>query len=198
MKLIIGLGNPGLLYTRNRHNVGFMCISQVAKDQGIQFDRQQGNARTGMGRIGNNKVVVARPQTFMNASGESVSVLMKRLNVPPTDLIVIHDDLDLPVGKIRLRYGGSAGGHKGIGSIIAKIGSQAFFRIKVGIGRPEIPEDSPYDKESAVVHYVLSDFTREEREIMTKTIALVSEAVVCLVNEGLETAMNKYNPTKPQ
>ena len=193
MKLIVGLGNPGFLYARNRHNIGFMCVSHLAKMQKIPFDRKQGAARTGIGNIAGYKVVVARPQTYMNASGESVNTLMKKLNVAPSDLIVIHDDLDLPVGKIRLRLGGSSGGHKGIDSIISRIGTRDFYRIRVGIGRPDGGESSDAAKEEAVIAYVLSDFTAEEKKVIDKTIPQVSEAIACLLAEGLEAAMNKYN-----
>ena len=193
MKLIVGLGNPGFLYARNRHNIGFMCVSHLAKLQNIHFDRKQGHARTGIGNIGRNKIIVARPQTYMNASGESVSALVRKLNVSPPDLIVIHDDLDLPVGKIRLRLGGSSGGHKGIDSIIARLGTRDFYRIRVGIGRPDSAETSEAAKEEAVIAYVLSDFTPEERKIIEDTLPRVSEAIVCLFAEGLTAAMNKYN-----
>jgi PTH1 family peptidyl-tRNA hydrolase len=191
MKLIVGLGNPGYLYARNRHNIGFMCVSYLAKKYKIEFDRKQGHARTGIGNIGRNKVVVARPQTYMNASGEAVSALMKRLDVTPTDLVVIHDDLDLPVGKIRLRLGGSSGGHKGIDSIIAHIGTQGFYRVRVGIGRPEA-ENQPV-KEDAVIGYVLSDFTPDEKKIIDETIPQVSEAIALILAKGITAAMNKYN-----
>ena len=191
MKLIVGLGNPGFLYTRNRHNVGFMCISHLARERKIRFDRTQGHARTGAGRIASERVVLARPQTYMNSSGEAVSRLVKRLNIAPSDLIVIHDELDLPPGKIRLRLGGGSGGHKGIDSIITHLGSQDFYRIKVGIGRPEPPETA--DKEAAVIDYVLSNFTPEEKSIIEKTIPEVSRAITCLLTEGLVTAMNRYN-----
>jgi PTH1 family peptidyl-tRNA hydrolase len=191
MKLIVGLGNPGFLYARNRHNIGFMCVSHLAKVCKIEFDRKQGHARTGIGNIRHHKVVLARPQTYMNASGESVSALMKRLDVAPSDLIVIHDDLDLPVGKIRLRLGGSSGGHKGINSIIANIGTPDFYRVRVGIGRPE--EDKPSAKEDAVIGYVLSDFTAEEKKIIDETIPIVTEAISLLLSKGITEAMNKYN-----
>jgi PTH1 family peptidyl-tRNA hydrolase len=193
MKLIVGLGNPGYLYARNRHNIGFMCVSHLAKMQKIPFDRKQGAARTGIGNIARYKVVVARPQTYMNASGESVNTLMKKLNVAPSDLIVIHDDLDLPVGKIRLRLGGSSGGHKGIDSIISRIGTRDFYRIRVGIGRPDGGESSDAAKEEAVIAYVLSDFTAEEKKAVDETMPQVSEAIACLLAEGLNAAMNKYN-----
>jgi PTH1 family peptidyl-tRNA hydrolase len=192
MKLVIGLGNPGYLYARNRHNIGFMCVTHLAKRQHISFDRKQGHARTGIGNIAGYKTVLARPQTYMNASGESVDPLMKKLNVSPSDLVVIHDDLDLPVGKIRLRLGGSSGGHKGIDSIISHIGTRDFYRVRVGIGRPD-SDSSEAAKEDAVIAYVLSDFTSEERKVVDDAIPQVSEAIVYLLTEGLTDAMNKYN-----
>jgi peptidyl-tRNA hydrolase, PTH1 family len=193
MKLIVGLGNPGFLYARNRHNIGFMCVGHLAKMRDIHFDKKQGQARTGIGSIAGKRVVLARPQTFMNASGESVSALLHKLNIAPSDLIVIHDDLDLPAGKIRLRLGGSSGGHKGIESIIARTGTRDFYRVRVGIGRPEKEEGSAAEKEEAVISYVLSDFTAEEKKIIEKTFPSVSEAITCLLVQGLEAAMNKYN-----
>jgi PTH1 family peptidyl-tRNA hydrolase len=191
LKLIVGLGNPGFLYARNRHNVGFMCVSHLARQQKIRFDRKQGHARTGIGNIAGYKAVLARPQTYMNASGESVSALMKKLNVKPADLIVIHDDLDLPPGKIRLRLGGGSGGHRGIDSIIARIGTPDFYRVRVGIGRPDTAENPA--KEEVVIAYVLNDFTPEERKIIDETIPRVSQAVFYLLKEGLTAAMNRYN-----
>lgn len=193
MKLIVGLGNPGLLYARSRHNVGFMCVSHLGRTQGIPFDRQQGHARTGMGKIAGHRVVLARPQTFMNTSGESVNALSKRLNLTPSDIIVIHDDLDLPPGKIRLRLGGGSGGHKGVDSIITHLASRDFYRVRVGIGRPDLSPDSAVDKEAAVLAYVLSDFTPGEKDIITRTLPEVSRAILCLLSEGLAAAMNKYN-----
>ena len=193
MKLIVGLGNPGFIYARNRHNIGFMCISHLAREQGIRFDKTQGHARTGLGRVAGQKVLLARPQTFMNASGEAVSRLAKKFDIAPADIIVIHDDLDLPVGKIRLRLGGSPAGHRGLDSIIAHLGSRDFHRIKIGIGRPDLPEASATEKESAVVAYVLSDFTPDEKKIIERTIPVASRAIECLLGEGLEAAMNKFN-----
>ena len=192
MKLIVGLGNPGFLYTRNRHNVGFMCVSHLARVHRITFDRKQGQARTGIGNIAGHLVVLARPQTYMNASGESVNALMNKLNVAPADLVVIHDDLDLPVGKIRLRLGGSSGGHKGVESIIARIGTPEYYRVRVGIGRPET-EEKAADMENAVINFVLRDFTHDEKKVIDTIIPQVSEAISCLLAEGLPAAMNKYN-----
>jgi PTH1 family peptidyl-tRNA hydrolase len=193
MKLIVGLGNPGYIYARNRHNIGFMCVSHLAREQKIRFDKTQGHARTGLGRIAGQTVLAARPQTFMNASGEAVKRLADKFNIAPADIIVIHDDLDLPLGRIRLRLGGSPAGHRGLDSIISHLGSRDFYRAKIGIGRPDVRELATAEKESAVVAYVLSDFTNDERKTIDKTIPEVSRAIESLLDEGLETAMNKFN-----
>jgi PTH1 family peptidyl-tRNA hydrolase len=205
MKLIIGLGNPGRAYANNRHNIGFMCLNHFARVHGIRFDRKQGKARIGTGEVagpdGPIGVVLARPQTFMNASGEAVSRLVRRFKVSPDnyrdDLIVVHDDLDLLTGKIRLRRGGSSAGHKGIESVIAELGTSDFSRVRVGIGRPTVIEGSDPDNiraESDIINYVLSDFTPEEKQTIDQTIPRVSEAIYCLLTEGLVAAMNKFNP----
>ena len=193
MKLVVGLGNPGQGYSRNRHNLGFMCVSHFAKEHGIKFDKKQGQARTGTGDIGGETVVVARPETYMNQSGQAVSRLVKRSNSSLDDLIVIHDDLDLPVGRIRIRQGGSAGGHRGIESIITGLGSKDFLRIRVGIGRPSVTGSGISTPEDAVIAYVLSGFTLEEKKIIDRTIPEVSEAIESLITGGLAVAMNKYN-----
>ena len=193
MKLIVGLGNPGLFYAHNRHNIGYMCVNRFAREHKIRFNKKQGLARIGSGEINGEKVIVARPQTFMNNSGESVGRLVKRYKTELTDLIVIHDDLDLPTGKIRLRQGRGSGGHRGIESIITHLGKGNFYRVRVGIGRPDIAEDTDIDKEQAVIDYVLSGFTRQEKKIMDIAIPEVGRAIICLLTEGIEAAMNKYN-----
>jgi len=193
MKLIVGLGNPGRIYAHNRHNIGFMCVSHFARTQGIRFDKKQGQARTGTGEVAGNKLIVARPQTHMNLSGESVIRLVNKFNISLNDLIVIHDDLDLPPGKIRLSRGSSSGGHKGIDSIITHLESQDFTRIRVGIGRPPMIESSAEDREADIVAYVLNDFTTDEKKVITEVIPEVSEAILYLLSEGLTAAMNKYN-----
>ncbi|MFQ5996729.1 MAG: aminoacyl-tRNA hydrolase [Dehalococcoidales bacterium] len=193
MKLIVGLGNPGRIYAHNRHNIGFMCLNHFAKTQSIRFDQKQGQARIGVGEVGGNQLIVARPQTGMNLSGQSVSRLVKRFKINLDDLIVIHDDLDLSLGKIRISQGSSAGGHKGVDSIITQLASTDFLRIRVGIGRPATAEGSIKDKEAEIIDYVLSDFTPDEKKMITQVIPKVSEAILCLLSEGLTAAMNKYN-----
>jgi PTH1 family peptidyl-tRNA hydrolase len=189
MKLIVGLGNPGRAYATNRHNIGSICLNHFAKTQGIRLNKNQGHARIGSGEVAGSQVVLARPQTYMNRSGLSVSRLVSKFNTSPDDLLVIHDDLDLPSGKIRLRQGGGSGGHKGVNSIITEMGRQDFPRLRIGIGRPATFEISEAD----IIAYVLSDFTREEKQIMAQVVPKVSEAILCLLSEGLEAAMNKYN-----
>jgi len=138
-------------------------------------------------------VVLAKPQTFMNLSGNSVSQLMKKYNLKPEDIIIIHDDLDLPTGKIRIRTSGSAGGHKGVASIINAIGTADFIRIKVGIGHPTDINGEREGNQGEVIEHVLGDFTPEERKTISETILLVGEAVKSIITEGVSTAMNKYN-----
>ena len=192
MKLIVGLGNPGQGYAHNRHNIGFMCLSHFARKQGIRLDRKRGKARIGVGEVAGGGVILAKPQTFMNLSGQSVSRLVSGFNTALDDLLVIHDDLDLPLGKMRLRRGGSSGGHKGVDSIIFSLGSQDFVRLRVGIGRPESVGDHAEVGEG-VMSYVLSDFTLEERRVATQVIPRVGEAILYILTEGLVSAMNKYN-----
>jgi PTH1 family peptidyl-tRNA hydrolase len=187
MKLIVGLGNPGRGYSNNRHNIGFVCLNHFARSQGVKFDRKQGQARIGTGKIAGNEAVLAKPQTYVNRSGESVSRLVQRFNISLDELVIIHDDLDLPLAKIRISHGSSSGGHKGIESIITELGSQDFIRVRIGIGRP--PEAS----EEEIIKYVLSDFTPEQKRAITPVIPRVSEALLCLLTEGLTPAMNKFN-----
>jgi PTH1 family peptidyl-tRNA hydrolase len=193
MKLIVGLGNPGRGYANNRHNVGFTCLNHFARTQGIRFDKKQGKARIGTGEIAGNEVLIAKPQTYMNLSGQSVSLLVRKFSINLNNILVIHDDLDLPLGKIRIRHGSGSGGHKGINSIITELGSQDFLRLRVGIGRPVKNEDFIEFSEDEIINHVLSDFTTDENQIIIKVISEVSEAILCLLNEGLLVAMNKYN-----
>jgi len=187
MKLIVGLGNPGKEYSGSRHNVGFRCVTHLAKLHGIAFNRQQCRAKVGVGTIEGVDVVLAKPRTFMNASGESVRLLVQRFKVPLEDILIIHDDMDLPVGKIRLRERGSSGGHRGIESIISCLGSQDFPRIRIGVGRPAGEEDDE------VINHVLGAFSSQERSIIDEVVPKVAEAVRCVLTEGLAAAMNKYN-----
>ena len=185
MKLIVGLGNPGSAYAHNRHNIGFRCVNHLSKAYNIPFDHHHSQAQVGTGRIEGVEVALAKPGTYMNASGRSARLLLHRFHAEPRDLVVIQDELDLPPGKIRLYTGGSAGGHKGIDSIISELGSRDFVRIRVGVGRPPAGMDA--------VDYVLRDFPPDERPIIDEVIVRVAEATVCLLRDGLAAAMNAFN-----
>ena len=193
MKLIVGLGNPGQKYTNNRHNLGFMCLAEFANDHKIKLDKKQGESRTGTGEVGGETVILARSQTYMNESGQAVRWLVRRHNLKLDEVIVIHDDMDLPLGKIRIRQGGSAAGHNGIKSLISELGSSDFIRVRVGTGRPGVTKSGVPTSEDEIIGFVLSDFTRDEQKVVDQVIPKVSEAVESLINDGLTAAMNKYN-----
>jgi len=191
MKFIVGLGNPGRTYAHNRHNAGFRCLNYFARLHSIRFDHRQCRAKIGLAEAKGGKLLLAKPRTFVNLSGKSVACLVHKHDIPLSDLLVIYDDLDLPLGKIRLRQGGGSGGHKGMNSIISALGSEDFPRIRVGIGRPQAEEQSI--SEDAIVNYVLSDFSRQEEATIKPVIATLSEAIDCFITEGIEAAMSKFN-----
>ncbi len=184
--LIAGLGNPGRRYAGNRHNLGFQCLDRLAAAHRLAFDRTMHRARIAAGTIAGQRVVLAKPLTFMNLAGQAVGPLVHWYKVPLDRLLVIYDELDLPLGTIRLRPSGSSGGHKGLTSIIQALGSQDFPRLRVGIGRPPSGWD-PAD-------YVLHDFTRDEAATIAGAYDRVTAAVECWLSEGLVAAMNRFNP----
>lgn len=185
MKLIVGLGNPGREYARMRHNVGFQCVERLARENGILFPMRHRLTLIGEGVIEEERVTLAKPRTYVNLSGEAVAYLMSRYRLKPPDLLVIYDDMDLPLGKVRLRPRGSAGGHKGMMSIIERLGTEDFPRIRVGVGRPGEGQDD--------VEYVLGNFSPEEQRVVNDAVQRVSESVACLLREGIEVAMSRYN-----
>jgi len=185
MKLVIGLGNPGLVYANTRHNVGFKVINKVAKLTNIKIKGRRYKSRIGQGKILAQEVILAKPMTYVNLSGEAVELLVRNFQVPLSDLLVVYDDISMPLGKIRIRKKGSAGGHNGLKSIIEKLASAEFARIRIGIGTPS-PEISFRD-------YVLSPFTDEENEVIEQAIEKAAEAVICTIEEGIDVAMNRYN-----
>ncbi len=188
-KMIVGLGNPGPDYARNRHNIGFQCLELFARRHRLDLTRMQQRAMVGSGWVTRGparlKVMLVKPLTFMNASGQAVGPLAKYYDVEPEEMIVIHDDLDLASGLLRLRPNGSSGGQNGIKSIIQHLGSQDFHRASVGIGRPPGRMD-PAD-------YVLQGFSAEEEEIFVSLRETVADAIECWLFEGIEAAMNRYN-----
>jgi PTH1 family peptidyl-tRNA hydrolase len=182
--LICGLGNPGPKYARNRHNAGFQCVDRLAQQWKLSFERMRFRAYLALGQALGFSLILAKPLTFMNDSGESVASIARWYKIPVSNLLVIYDDLDLPLGKVRLRPGGSSGGHKGMTSIITHLGSDAFPRLRMGIGRPIHGE--PYE-------YVLSDFTKDQSIIMQDAYTRGQAAIECLLTQGVEIAMSKFN-----
>ena len=183
MKLIVGLGNPGQRYERTRHNLGFLVIDRLAAQCRLELSDGICQAVVGQGFCGESQVVLAKPQTFMNLSGEAVECLARECCAD--DVIVIYDDLDLPFGRIRIRARGGAGGHRGVLSIIERLGEAPFFRIRVGIGRPQ-PEVDP-------VEYVLQPFSSEEAGQLQPTIDRAAESVLSLLRDGPARAMACFN-----
>jgi len=191
MRLIVGLGNPGKEYAGNRHNVGFRCVSELARRRSARFDSRQCRARTARVEIAGETVLLAKPGLFVNLSGKAVSCLMQKHGVLLSELLIVYDDLDLPLGKVRLRRNGGSGGHKGMDSVISALGSNAFPRIRVGIGRPQ--NDARLKDEDAVVDFVLSNFSAEEEEIVDSAVAVVIQAIECLLTDGMDAAMGRCN-----
>jgi peptidyl-tRNA hydrolase, PTH1 family len=181
--IVAGLGNPGRRYSKTRHNVGFMIADAIADEFGIGLEKR-GPCMAGVGSIGGNEVVLMEPLTFMNRSGLAVKELMERYHVLPERLIVLHDDIDMETGKLKIRRRGSSGGHKGIESILHSIGTGDFVRVKIGIGREEgmLVED-----------YVLSKFRKDEIPVIHEAIRKASGAVVAIISDGVDKAMNSFN-----
>ncbi len=188
MKMIVGLGNPGRNYEFTRHNVGFRVLDLLSEAENIPVERRQHESLTGDGLVEGQRVILVKPQTFMNNSGVAVSALARWYKLPPEDILVIYDDLDLEVGRLRIRCGGGAGGHNGIKSLIQHLGTDAFSRIRFGIGRPRPPLET--------VAYVLQSFDPGQQELIIPALVRAALAVKTVLKEGVTTAMNKFNVTK--
>ena len=184
MKLIVGLGNPGMEYSKTRHNAGFLLIDRVAEKLGFSFDKNKCKALYGIYRKNGEKYIFAKPQTYMNLSGEAVKGLMKFYDISEEDLLVIHDDLDLPLGKIRLRRQGSSGGQKGMGNIIDLLGTQKIDRIRIGISN---------DKTIDTKDYVLGRFSKEEMKVFEEAIEKAADAVIDSLDHPFEEVMSRFN-----
>lgn len=185
MKLIVGLGNPGLKYAQTRHNVGFFAIDRLSEAWGIPMNTHKWEADVGEGHLRGEKVMLCKPQTYMNRSGMAVRPIVDYFNFDIDDIVLIYDDLDLPPGRIRLRLKGSAGGHNGMKSVIQHLGTDHFKRIRIGIGRPEPPR--------SVTDYVLRPFAKDEEELVADALDRVVEAINCWTDSTFLEAMNRYN-----
>jgi peptidyl-tRNA hydrolase, PTH1 family len=183
-RLIVGLGNPGAKYDRTRHNIGFDLIDRLAKRWQISVsDQKRFQGMVGEGWVDRQKIVLLKPQTFMNLSGQSVRSVLDWYKLAPTEVLVLYDDLDLPLGKLRIRLAGSAGGHNGMKSIISHLGTPTFPRLRMGIGKSQ----------DETISHVLGKFSAVESSIVTEILQLAADAVDLSVSAGVEKSMNKYN-----
>lgn len=187
MKLIVGLGNPGAEYEGTRHNVGFRAVEAFAERYRLRFDTHEKNALTGRGRVAGNAVMVAKPLTYMNVSGAAVSLLVRAYLESPSDLLVIYDEVDLPLAKIRIREGGSAGTHNGMKSIIASLGTDRFPRLRFGI------RGEDFDSRRDLADFVLDRFEPDEQELVNAGIGRAVEAAFLFARDDLRRAMNQFN-----
>ncbi len=186
--VVVGLGNPGPSYAGNRHNVGAMVVDQVAEDVGANLKRGSGKlarVRSAMSRLGGHRVVLARPTTYMNESGQAVRPLLDYYNVEPQALIVIHDELDLPFGAVRIKYGGGDNGHNGLRSVTGSLGTPDYVRVRIGIGRP-VGREAPAD-------FVLHDYSSAQRSELPAIIAEAARAVELIVQDGVVAAQNELH-----
>jgi PTH1 family peptidyl-tRNA hydrolase len=189
LTLIVGLGNPGKEFSTHRHNVGFQVVDALASAHGLAFSRRKGRARVAEGRIKDRCVVLAKPQTFMNQSGRSVRRLSQAYKIPPERTLVVYDDLDLPLGRLRMRPEGGSGGHRGMRSILESMGTQGFARLRVGIDRPPGRMD-PAD-------YVLEAFGKDQQALVDEVLPKAVMAIECWLEEGIVAAMDRFNQPSP-
>jgi PTH1 family peptidyl-tRNA hydrolase len=190
--VIVGLGNPGPGYARTRHNVGFRCVDHYAAARNVKFSRTACNARLAELNQGDVRVVLAKPRTFMNLSGQSATALVHSFHITVENLVVVYDDVDLPLGRLRVRSAGGSGGHNGIKSILGALGNDRFPRVRVGIGRPECAGDAASQEES-LIDYVLGRFSSAEDAVIAQAVVKVTDVLDCILADGVDAAMNRYN-----
>lgn len=188
MKIIAGLGNPGREYVKTKHNVGFMLADALADKLGVSEWRSDFEALVATVNVAGEKILLVKPMTYMNESGRAIASVINYYKLKPTDLIVVHDDMDIPVGKIRIRKKGSTGGHNGIKSLLQYLRDENFFRIRIGVGRPLAG--------CTVVNHVLSPFAETDSYKIRDTIDEVVSATICILEQGIDLAMNRYNKGK--
>lgn len=188
--LIVGLGNPGKEYERTRHNAGFRAIDSLAASLGCKVDKLKFQGLYGQTTYQGRKIFLLKPQTYMNLSGRSVLQLSAYFNIPPQRVIVLFDDISLPPGRLRIRADGSAGGHNGIKSIISELGSQAFPRVKIGVGANPHPEQDLAD-------WVLSNFSAKEEKDLCSALSRAADASLCIIERGVPESANRFNGSMP-
>jgi PTH1 family peptidyl-tRNA hydrolase len=185
--IIVGLGNPGRAYRETRHNIGFTLVNHLADRLGVKFTRMESKSLVTKGTYAGHQLILAKPMTYMNLSGQAVRSLVRFYKIPLHKLLTSYDDVDLPLGTLRMRPDGGAGGHKGMQSIIEQLGNEGFPRLRIGIGRP------PGRRTAA--SYVLDDFSSEETEFLQVILDRAVDAILSFVTDGIDTAMNQYNST---
>lgn len=185
MLIVVGLGNPGVRFTASRHNIGFRFIDLLSKKSEIRLNDRRAKAVIGQGRIDGHELVLAKPRTFMNNSGEGIEYLLARFGSQPSDLLIVYDEMALPTGRIRIRPKGSHAGHNGIRSIISSVRTEEFPRLRIGVGQPISGESS--------IPHVLGKFTSEEEPLISHSIQEAVKAVQCILKFNIEVAMNRYN-----
>ena len=184
MKVIVGLGNPGSSYARTRHNVGFWVIDRLAERHRLRFSRREYKSQMAEGQIGDEEVVLLKPQTFMNASGEAVGRARRSLRLDPAEFVIVYDDLDLALGRVRVKTNSGAAGHHGVESVIEALGSKAFPRVRVGVGRPAGGDP---------IEYLLEPPSAEDAQVLRASVEQAADAVETLLDEGVVPAMNRFN-----
>lgn len=185
MILVVGLGNPGKQYTQTKHNVGFLVIDELGKRVGIEVSKDKFQSLCGEGFLQDNKLLLIKPQTYMNRSGDAVLSASNFYKIDPENIIVVHDEMDISLGRIIIRPGGGSAGNNGIKSIISNLGTKDFIRVRMGIGKPSTKEDG--------ANHVLSGFSKSESAMIEDSIQTAADAVLEIINNGLQSAMNKYN-----
>lgn len=185
MILVVGLGNPGKKYTETKHNVGFLVIDELGKRVGVDISKDKFQSLCGEGFLDGNKLLLLKPQTYMNRSGDAVQAASNFYKIAPENIIVVHDEMDISLGRIMIKPGGGSAGNNGIRSIISNLGTKNFTRVRIGIGKPGTKEEG--------ANHVLSGFSKSESALVEDSIITATDAVVEIINNGLQNAMNKYN-----
>lgn len=185
MYLIVGLGNPEEEYSKTRHNMGFDVINELAKENEINVNKSKFNGLYGIGNIKNEKVILLKPQTYMNLSGKSIAQVVNFYKIPMENVLVIYDDIDVEPGKIKIRKKGSSGSHNGMKSVVAELQTEDFARIRVGIGKPKYKDD--------MINYVIGAIPEEEKELLEEGTTKAAKAMTSIIKEGIDIAMNKFN-----
>ncbi len=189
MKVIVGLGNPGRQYENTRHNIGFIAIDRIAEKLGIQVNRSKFRSTVGEGMTGGEKVLLVKPETYMNDSGLAVHDVMDFYKLDPEDLIVVYDDFDIPEGSVRIRPFGSAGTHNGMRSIVRLLGSDRFPRVRIGTGKSGM-------EQRELIGFVLGGFSKDEVKVMEEAVDVARDACICWAESGIDLTMNRYNSKK--